>query len=67
MYYKYVLKQSDDEDPQGQQAANLLANLQERLVQTDQGPIVLGGPTSTNTGKHIYFINLFDQHKISLP
>ncbi|KAL4227065.1 Nuclear receptor subfamily 2 group C member 2 [Mactra antiquata] len=37
-----------EEDAQGQ-AANLLANLQERLVQTEQGPVVLGTPTSTNT------------------
>ncbi|XP_045165638.1 nuclear receptor subfamily 2 group C member 2-like [Mercenaria mercenaria] len=39
---------SDEDEVQGQ-AANLLANLQERLVQTDQGPVVLGTPTSTNT------------------
>lgn len=37
-----------DEDAQGQ-AANLLANLQERLVQTEQGAAIMSNPTSTNT------------------
>ena len=40
-----------DEEPSSGQSENLLANLQERLVQTDQGPVVLGTATSTNTGK----------------
>ena len=35
----------------GRHTMNLLANLQERLVQSEQGPVVLGTPTSTNTGK----------------
>ena len=35
----------------GRHTMNLLANLQERLVQSEQGPVVLGTPTSTNTGE----------------
>lgn len=34
---------------EGRQTLNLLANLQERLVQSDQGPVVLGTPTTSNT------------------
>lgn len=34
-------------------ASNLLANLQERIVHTDHGSVIMGGavPTSTTTGK----------------
>lgn len=34
---------------EGRQTLNLLANLQERLVQSEQGPVVLGTPTTSNT------------------
>ena len=36
---------------EGRQTLNLLANLQERLVQSEQGPVVLGTPTTSNTGR----------------
>ena len=36
----------------GRQTVNLLANLQERLVQSEQGPVVLGTTTTSNTGTH---------------
>ena len=35
---------------EGRQTMNLLANLQERLVQSEQGPVLLGTPTTSNTG-----------------
>jgi len=38
-------------------AYNLLANLQERIIHTDQGSVVLGGDntqSSANTGTHQY-------------
>lgn len=47
-------------------ASNLLANLQERIVHTDQGSVIMGGavPASTTTGKclpaiHVALSNFF--------
>ena len=49
------------EDSGSQRASNLLANLQERIVHTDQGSVVMGGalPASTTTGKHLTCVNRY--------